>query len=132
MSAQQLTLDLRLDLLRRYSTLREAVHHSVLNDPRGLKSVAADCDLSVSELSRRLHPADGDPRSLDINLFVEIMASTQDFTPLHWLNARFLVSGESRRTHAVDQLTRMLPELAALLADAGVDSLAKVKRGAKA
>ena len=132
MSAQQLTLDLRLDLLRRYATLREAVHHSVLNDPRGLKGVAADCDLSVSELSRRLHPADGDPRSLDINLFVEIMASTQDFTPLHWLNARFLVSCESRRTHAVDQLTRMLPELAALLADAGVDSLAKVKRGPKA
>lgn len=132
MSAQQLTLDLRLDLLRRYATLREAVHHSVLNDVRGLKAVAADCDLSVSELSRRLNPADGDPRSLDVNLLVEIMSSTQDFTPVHWLNARFLVSGESRRANAVDQLSRMLPELAALLADAGVDSLAKAKRGSKA
>lgn len=126
MSFSQLTLDLRLDLLRRYGTLREAVHHSVLNDPRGLKGVAADCDLSVSELSRRLSPSEGDPRSLDVNLLVSILDSTQDFTPLHWLNARFLVNEDARKTHALDQLHRMLPEIAALLADVG-DS-AKRKR----
>lgn len=118
-SGSQLTLELQPGLLRRYSTLREAVHHSVLNDPRGLKGVAADCDLSVSELSRRLSPSEGDPRSLDVNLLVGIMASTGDLTPLHWLNARFLSDETSRRAHALDQMQRLLPEIASLLAEVG-------------
>lgn len=115
----QLTLELQLGLLQRYRSLRECVHHSVLNDRRGLKGVAADCDLSVSELSRRLHPSPDDPRSLDVDLLVKIIESTQDLTPLHWLMARFLPSDETRRQAAVDELQHMLPRLAELLAAAG-------------
>jgi hypothetical protein len=118
MSGAQMTLELQVGLLRRYDTLREAVQHSVLNDPRGMKAVAADCDISVSELSRRLAPSEGDPRSLDVNLFVAILGSTGDLTPLHWLNARFLASDETKRHNAVDTLARLLPEIAALVADA--------------
>jgi hypothetical protein len=128
MSAQQLTLDLRPDLLRRYSTLREAIHHSALSFSGGLKGLAAECDLSVSELSRRLNPADGDPRSLDVNLFDRILEATDDKTPLQWLIAKHLGNNDVRKAHALDQLTRMLPEIAALLADAQAPTVAKGKR----
>ena len=116
----QLRLELQPGLLTRFASLRECVYHSVLNDSRGLKAVAADCDLSKSELSRRLHPTDGDPRSLDVDLFVQIMRSTGDLAPLHWLMAAFLEDDDSRRRAATDQLARMLPEIAQLLEAAGI------------
>lgn len=128
-TGSQLTLELQLGLLQRYRSLRECVHHSVLNDRRGVKAVAADCDLSVSELSRRLHPAEGDPRSLDVDLLVQILASTGDLTPLHWLIAKFLPSDETRRQAAVDQLSQLLPRVAELLAAAGGDPRSPTGRG---
>lgn len=118
----QLTLELQPGLLRRYQTLREAVHHSVLNDPRGLKAVAADCDISVSELSRRLAPSEGDPRSLDVNLFDAILISTGDLTPLHWLNAKHLADAETKQRAALETAARVLPELLQILADAGIET----------
>jgi hypothetical protein len=122
----QLTLQLQPGLLQRYRTLRECLHHSVMNDSRGIKAVAADCDLSVSELTRRLSPSDGDPRSCDVNLLEPIMASTNDLTPLYWLNARFLQCPDTKRAQAVEQLSAMLPQIAQLLVDAQ-SSPAKVK-----
>ena len=127
-SSNQLTLELQPGLLRRYDSLREAVHHSVLNDRRGMKAVAADCDISVSELSRRLAPSEGDPRSLDVNLFVAILASTGDLTPLHWLNARFMSGDDDRQRVAVETLSRLLPEIASLLAEAGSPGAASKAR----
>lgn len=111
----QLRLELQPGLLTRFGTLRECVYHSVLSDPRGFKAVAADCDLSKSELSRRLNPQDGDPRSLDVDLFVQILKSTKDLAPLHWLMATFLEDDETKRGAALDQLRRMLPEISALV-----------------
>lgn len=115
----QLTLELQLGLLQRYRTLRECVHHVALDYPRGMKALAAECDLSQSELSRRLHPTDGDPRSLDVDLMVRIVEVTGDLRPLHWLVARFVPSEQDRRQAAVDELTNMMPRLAELLAAAG-------------
>lgn len=51
---QQLTLELQPGLLQRYSTLRQCLYHTALNYTRGIKSLAADLDLSESELTRRL------------------------------------------------------------------------------
>lgn len=114
-----LTLDLEPSLLQRFPSLRDCVHWSVLNDPRGLKAVAADCDLSQSELSRRLNPSDGDPRSCDVNLMVRVMQSTRDLTPLYYLMALFLTDEDTKRRHAVDQLSQLMPQIAQLLAQAG-------------
>lgn len=119
-SGTQLTLELQPDLLRRYSTLRQCVHHSALNYERGMKALAADLDLSESELSRRLNPSDGDNRSCDVNLMVQVMEKTSDLTPLHWLMARFLRDPETSRQAAVQQLAQLMPHIATLLAEAGV------------
>lgn len=126
----QLTLELQLDLLQRYRTLRECVHHVALDYPKGMKALAADCDLSQSELSRRLHPTDGDPRSLDVDIMVRVIEVTGDLRPLHWLIAKFIPTESDRRSAAVDELTAMLPRLAELLAAAGGDErIGTPKRG---
>jgi hypothetical protein len=114
-TAAQLTLSLEPGLLQRYKTLRDCLHHSCLNDPRGLKAIAADCDLSASELSRRLNPSPGDPRSLDVDVFVDIMASTDDYMPLRWLIARFLPDDTQRQAVAVQKLERLMSEVASVL-----------------
>lgn len=117
----QLTLELQLGLLQRYRTLRECVHHTALDYPKGMKALAAECDISQSELSRRLAPSDGDPRSLDVDLMVRIVEVTGDLRPLHWLVARFVPSEQDRRQAAVDTLAQMMPRIAELLATAGGD-----------
>jgi len=115
-----LTLDLEPGLLQRFPSLRDCIHWSVLNDRRGPKAVAADCDISASELARRLSPSDGDPRSCDVNLMVRIMQSTGDLTPLYYLMALFLTDEDTKRRASLDRLNQMLPEIAQLLASAGV------------
>lgn len=127
----QLTLELNLGLLQRYRTLRECVHHVALDYPKGMKALAAECDMSPSELTRRLSPSDGDPRSLDVDLMVRIVEATADHRPLHWLVARFVPTEQDRRTAAVDELTTMLPRLAELLAAAGGDSRVGGRKGGR-
>ena len=39
--------------------------------------------------------------------------------PLHWLMAEFLQDTDTKRRAAVDQLSSLMPQLAALLVDAG-------------
>lgn len=121
-AANQLTLELQPDLLRRFSTLRQCVHHVALNYQHGMKNLAADLDLSESELSRRLSPSENDNRSCDVNLMVQIMERTGDATPLHWLMARFLRDPDVRKQAAVEQLAQLVPEIVSLLADAGVST----------
>jgi hypothetical protein len=104
-------------LLQRFATLRECLHWTCLDDRRGLKAIAADCDLSVSELSRRLSPAEGDPRSCDVNLMVAVMESTKDLTPLHWLMARFLSDDASRTAAALQTVESVLPALLSAVAE---------------
>lgn len=114
-TGQQLTLSLEPGLTQRWKTLREVLTHSCLNDARGLKAIAADCDLSVSELSRRLNPSPGDPRSLDIDVFVDILASTDDYLPIRWLLARFIPDDSSRHAVAVQKLERLMTEVVSVL-----------------
>ncbi len=120
-TTRQLTLDLQLGLVQRYRTLRDLVHHVALDWPGGMKHLAAECDLSESELSRRLNPSPDDKRSCDVNLMVRIVEVTSDLRPLHWLVARFIPSEDDRRNAAVDELQNILPRLAELLAAAGGD-----------
>ena len=119
-ASSQLTLELQPGIRQRFNSLRECLHWTVLNDPRGIKAIAGDCDLSVSELSRRLHPSDDDPRSCDVNLMVKVMHATGDLAPLHWLMSEFLQDEDAKRRSAVDQLSNLMPQIAALLAEAGV------------
>lgn len=119
--AGSLTLDLEPGLLQRFPSLRDCVHWTVLNDPRGIKAVAADCDITVSELTRRLSPTENDPRSFDVNLMVRVMRSTKDFTPIYFQMSEFLADDETKKREAVAELSKLVPRLSQLLAAAGAD-----------
>lgn len=119
-ATNQLTLELQPSLLQRYTTLRQCVWHTALNYSRGLKALAADLDLSESELTRSLNPSENDPRRCDVNLMDRIIEVTEDTTPIQWQMAKHLRDKEARRSAAVDQLAQLMPQIATLLVDAGV------------
>lgn len=115
----QLTLQFTEGLSTRYRTLHECLAVSVHRSRKPMKEIAADCDLSPSELSRRLNQHPDDPRTLGVDLMVQIMRSTGDLLPLHWLAETFLQDEDVTRRAAVDQIAAMLPVLQSLIEQAG-------------
>lgn len=116
-AGSQLTLDFEPSIRQRFQTLRQCVHFAVLEDRRGIKAVASDCDISVSELSRRLAPTEGDPRSCDVDLMVAVMRSTGSRLPLQWLIGEFVPDEQSRHSAALTTVELLLPQLQAALAE---------------
>lgn len=116
-SGSQLQLNFEPSIRQRFSTLRECVHHIALADPRGMKNVAADCDKSLSELSRCLSPSDGDPRSCDVNLMVAVMRSTGNTAPLQWLLGEFGIDEATRRATTLTRIDHLVAELSGLAAE---------------
>lgn len=116
----QLTLQLQPGLAQRFKSLREVTHWCALNHRGGVAAIAAQVDMSPSTLSRKLAGNPDDPhRTLDIDDLVRVLEATGDYTPVYWLIDRFLPSDDQKRKAAVDQLSTLMPQLAALLADAG-------------
>ena len=112
----QLTLDFRPGLTQQHRTLRECVAATVYQHNQGIGGVATALDMSPSELGRRLNHTKDDPqRNLDIDDFVDLVAATGDHRPIYWLIERFLPSDAQKRQAAVDQLTNLMPQIAALL-----------------
>lgn len=108
----QLTLDWEPSVRQRFPTLRQCIHYTVLQDPRGIAAVAMDCDLSESELSRRLNKRkEGHPRSCDVDLMVKIMHSTGNLLPLQWLAAEFSQDKESRFESALSIIETLAPQV---------------------
>ena len=116
----QLTLDLQAGLAQRYRSLREVLQWCALNGRGGVASIAAAIDMSPSELARKLAGNELDPhRTLDVDAFVRILEATGDYTPIYWLIEKFLPSEDQKRQAAVDQLAALMPQIAALLNQAG-------------
>ena len=116
-SGNQLTLDFEPSVRQRFPTLRQCLHFTVLEDRRGIKAVASDCDISQSELCRRLAPTDGDPRSCDVDLMVAIIRSTRNILPLHWLLAEFVPDDRTRAAAAIATVESLVPQLNAALGE---------------
>lgn len=91
---------------------------SVYSCPRGLSAIAAELDMSPSELTKRLNPDGSEPRPLRVDDLEKIVLATGDNTSIYWLVERFLRSDESRRSAAINQLSQMLPQLERLLVEA--------------
>ncbi|SRR6266403_4743827 len=124
LAGNQLMLDFEPSVRQRFPTLRQCVHYAVLQDPRGIKQVAADCDLSEPELSRRLTKKKaGSPRSCDVDLMVAIMRSTNNLLPLQWLLAEFVPDDRTRQAAALSTVETLLPQL--------TNALAEMKRTAR-
>lgn len=116
----QLTLELQVGLTQQYRTLRECVSAAVYQSRGSIGGVATALDMSPSELGRRFnHGNEKDPlRNLDVDDLAAIIAATGDHRPVFWLIEKFLPDDETKRRSAVDQLSQLMPQIAALLAEA--------------
>ena len=114
MSAQA-ALNFTPPLTAQFPRLRDLLCAVVYGSRGGLHAVAADLDVSPSELSRMLNRDQDDPRKLDVEDFVRIIASTGDPRPLQWLQEKFERDPERVRADATAQLAAMIPMIGALI-----------------
>lgn len=116
----QTSFDFTPGLTTQFPRLRDVLCAVVYGSRAGLKGVAADLDVSPSELSRMLNREQDDPRKLDVEDAVSIVASTGDTRPVQWLIERFLHDPAQQRAMAAAQLAQILPAVIELAHQAGV------------
>lgn len=112
-SSSKFQLDLELDtgILDEFPAFRDVIRASVYSCGRAFKAVAADLDMSVSELSRKLADNPNDPVHFPLHRLPELIAATGDKRPVHWLIASFIEDERAKMKRAVDDLSRLLPQV---------------------
>lgn len=123
-SRRQLTLDLDVSLVTAHRSLRDCVASGVYK--RGLKSVAADLDLSPGNLSVAL--SDDPHRRFGVDDLERYIQSTGDKSPIAYLIGKYMGDEASARDQALGQVAELLTNLPAMLAAAGLQTAPKRSR----
>lgn len=118
----QLTLNFEPGLAEKHRSLKSCVRERIYGNGKPLKIIAADMDLSESELTRKLSDNPHDTRNLNCDDFERYMAESGDVTPIYYLIEKFAVSTEAKAAFASAELVKLLPTLVALAKQAGVKS----------
>lgn len=118
-SSNQLTLDFLPGLTELYPDALACVDAQIKSSGKPLKTIAADMDLSSSELSRKLAHNPDDPRNFTLHDFEKYLA-LGDTTPILYLVQKYCVDGEFKKRQALSMLAEKLPALMAMLKEAGV------------
>jgi hypothetical protein len=112
---RQVEINFEAGLTQQFPEFRDVVRASVYSCGRALKSVAADLDMTSSELSRKLNDNPADPVNFPVHLLPALIRATGDKRPVYWLIEAFLEDDVTKQKRAVAQLADMLPKLKALL-----------------
>ena len=118
----QLTLDFQPGLTELRSSCLDCVDAQIKTSGKPLKTIAADMDMSSSELSRKLAANKDDPRHFTLADFEKYLTSTGDTTPILYLAQKYCISNLVKRDQALSALASMAPQLQALLKAAGVSA----------
>ena len=116
----QLTLDFQPGLTELRTSCLACVDAQIKSSGKPLKVIAADMDMSSSELSRKLAGHKDDPRHFtlaDLEKYIEVSGDT---TPILYLAQKYCVSNVVKRDQALTALANMAPQIQALLQAAGV------------
>lgn len=116
----QLSLDFDPGLTERYPTAMDCVRASAYSNRKPLKTLAADMDMSQSELSRKLAENPSDTRHFTVWDLERYVVASGDLTPVYWFVEKFLQGDADRQQRALAELARRLPDIAALVKAAGV------------
>lgn len=111
----QVELPLEQSLVDQFPEFRDAVRASVYSCGRAFKSVAADLDMSVSELSRKLNDNPNDPVHFPVHRLPELIRATGDLRPVYWLVEKFIEDDEEKTKRAIREISEMMPRMAQLL-----------------
>ncbi len=100
------------DLPERFNSLREWVAFRAMAHERPLKAQAADMDLSVSTLSRKLNPGDGDTQRFNTDDLEAWCRATGDAAAvIEYLAAKFLQPEDARRRVLLERCEHLAGEL---------------------
>jgi len=98
---EQVTIRFDAGLVESHPTLKELLAARVHSQGVPAKAIAADLDLSPSDLSRKLSPHDNDShRNFDVNLLVRFIENTGDTTCVDWLVEKFYHADELAKLKA--------------------------------
>lgn len=119
-----MTLDLDGSIVSRHRSLRDCIAQGVYQ--RGLKTVAADLDVSPGNLSVAL--SDDPHRKFSVDELEAYIKASGDKSPVYYLVAKYLGDEAAARDQALSQVAEMLQGLPAVLAAAGLPTVA-ARRG---
>jgi hypothetical protein len=119
-----MTLQFDESLLSAHRSLRDCVAAGVYR--RGLKTVAADLDLSPGNLSVAL--SDDPHRKFGVDDLERYIQSTGDKSPVYYLVAKYLGDESAARDQALGQVQELLQNLPAMLSAAGLSAAARGRK----
>jgi hypothetical protein len=119
--AAQHTLNFEPGLAERWKSLKACMRERVFAHPKPLKTIAADMDLSESELSRKLADNPNDTRDTTLDDLEAYIKATGDTTPVFYLIEKYAVSEGAKRAYAAAELAKALPGILALAKQLGVE-----------
>jgi len=111
----QMTLDFTPGLTERFTGVLDCIRQSAYTNRNPLKTIAADMDMSQSDLSRKLAGNPDDPRRMSVEDFEKFLAATGDVTPIYYLIEKYLADREAAQKRAMGELARQLPDILALI-----------------
>lgn len=117
---QQFTLDFEPGLTERFPRWRDTFIKVVYSGRGGLNTAAAACDVSPTDLTKRLSGEYAD-RPLRLEDIEAIIAEKKDPTPIFWLIERFLRDPDAKKQAAMARIPALVESLEVLLKEAGVD-----------
>jgi hypothetical protein len=118
-SNSQLTLDFTPGLSERHATILDCVRAATYTHRNPLKTIAADMDLSQSELSRKLSGNPEDHRRFTVEDLEKFIAATGDMTPIYYLVEKYLTDEDVKQRRALAELAKQLPDVLALIKAVG-------------
>lgn len=114
-----MTVDFPPGLAERHATALDCVRECVYTSRQPQKAIAANMDLSPSELSRKLSHNPDDPRRFTLDDLERFIAATGDVTPIYYLIEKYIEDADLRQRRALSELANLAPQLAALIKQAG-------------
>ncbi len=118
-SSHQMSIDFEPGLAERHQSALDCVRECAYTHKHPLKTLAADMDMSQSELSRKLGHNPDDPRRFTLDDLERFIDATGDVTPVYYLVEKYIEDADLRQRRALSELANLAPQLAALIKQAG-------------
>lgn len=123
-ASTQMTLDFQPGLTERFTGVLDCIRQGAYTHRNPLKTIAADMDLSQSELSRKLSGNPEDPRRMSVEDMEKYLTATGDMTPIYFLVEKYLSDDEAKQRRAMGELAKQLPAILALIKSASAQAQA--------
>jgi hypothetical protein len=119
-SKTQLEIDFTPGLTEQFPDFLDCIKASVYGCGRPFKSIAADVEMSPSELSRKLANNANDPVHFPAKELPALIAATKDLMPVYWLVEKFCENSDAKQRRAIEALAQLSRDLPRMLKSAGI------------